>query len=619
MYRKPGTAGVLKGVLSGPYAGARRVVDAAKLPRAARQRLADVLTGRTAPTPLLHEGPGGLGARFRATWGALVALIALATLTAIGFADPRAAWAYQPRALVAAYAAASMLFTFAVLALVRRRALVSGTALAPGRYLLPLDVVEVPAADRAGDQQLIVTPLGSARDARVRVMERKAELVIAFEGGSEVRFALRSEREGEHALHQLEYAQSLLEELTYARRLERALAHDAFFDVRVDDSWEAVSPSGPVSKQTKRRRAFLHGPLATASVLALGGALGGAALAGRNWASDRALYLRALRSGTLESVDAYLARGTAHRADAEVVRDRLEAQRAELAQRSAESKRSAAMRGFEGSPRAEWELTPEEARLRAGLADTCEGLLRARAAPSHPEITGMMEGFVRRGRATGDALIPVRVDLRLGSRPAAVPESDEASLAATTVSAFERIFSQVCPASLVRFAIVKPRSMARSTEGAGAEALAPGLDVKVDVTWPKAPTWTFAADPDTYACGPPRDGRGRALPCPEGGRVAVHAPTYVFEVALRPLGAAPQGERSDGARPASFRLTLPPPAQAPTGVRARSLFEVPPSALPAGTYDPSVYTLLAARAFDRLYDELYGLFLRGDPEVPLRP
>jgi hypothetical protein len=37
--------GGLQGVLSGSYTGGERLVDAAKLPRAARQRLADVLTG----------------------------------------------------------------------------------------------------------------------------------------------------------------------------------------------------------------------------------------------------------------------------------------------------------------------------------------------------------------------------------------------------------------------------------------------------------------------------------------------------------------------------------------------------------------------------------------------
>ena len=49
----------------------------------------------------------------------------------------------------------------------------------------------------------------------------------------------------------------------------------------------------------------------------------------------------------------------------------------------------------------------------------------------------------------------------------------------------------------------------------------------------------------------------------------------------------------------------------PTAVRERSLLVVPQG-------EASVYPLLTARAFDRLYDELYGLVYAGDPRVPLR-
>ena len=38
----------------------------------------------------------------------------------------------------------------------------------------------------------------------------------------------------------------------------------------------------------------------------------------------------------------------------------------------------------------------------------------------------------------------------------------------------------------------------------------------------------------------------------------------------------------------------------------------------AGTLDANVVPLVTARAFDRLYDELYGLFFAGDPRVPVR-
>jgi len=580
MYRKPGSPGVLKGVLSGPYAGGRKLVDAAKLPRAARQRLADVLTGRADPTPILHEHPGGLASRFRATWGVLLAILALSSLTAMGFADPRAGWAYQPRGLVAGYAAAGVLLVLSLLSLYRRRALASGGALVPGRYLLPLDVVEVPPEDAAGDQIIAVTPLGDGRDARVRTSGRRDELVIVLDGGAEIAFPLRNEREGEHALRRLEHAQALLEALTYGRELEKSLANDAFFDIRVDGSWESLLPAGPTSGAVRRRKKLLHGSVATAAAVLVGTSLGWAAFVGRSWASDRALYLRALRIGTTESLEAYLVRGTSYREEATRLRDRLEAQRAALAEAARQS-RERSRPGFAPAAVSEWELTPEEAAQRRGSAERCLAGLRARASTAHPEVPAIMEKLVARARRTGDPIVPVRIDAQLGPRPADAPDSDHAARAARTLAAFERIFSETCPASLVRF-------VARPVERAniGAPGLSPGIDLKIDESWPAVPTWK-------------RPG------------LAIYAPRFVFEVTLH-------GEAVNDL--ASFRLTMDPPATPPTQVRPRSLFEVATgdAGQDAGPLDAGLVPLLTARAFDRLYDELYGLFFAGDPRVPLR-
>jgi hypothetical protein len=319
MYRKPGSPGVLEGVPAGPYSGGRRLVDATKLPAGARQRLADVLAGRADPTPILHEHPGRLASRSRATWGALLAIFALTTLIAIGFANPDAAWAYQPRAAAVGYAAAAMALSASVLALFRRRALTSGVALVPGRYLLPLDVVEVPARDAAGTQVLVVTPLGDGRDARVC---EGARLVIVLDDGAEVVFPLRTERDGEHALRRLEQAQTLLEDLTYRRDDAKALANDAFFEVRAAASWASLTPSGLQHRAPRRRLVSFHGPLATAGALAVGAALGWGTFVARGLACDRALFLRALRVGTTEALDAYLVRGTSYRVEAESLRAR---------------------------------------------------------------------------------------------------------------------------------------------------------------------------------------------------------------------------------------------------------------------------------------------------------
>ncbi|HEY8075957.1 MAG TPA: hypothetical protein VIF62_17640, partial [Labilithrix sp.] len=77
MYRKQGSLGALQGVLSGPYTGGARRVDVAKLTPATRRRLADVLSGRAEPSPILYERPGGALTRSRAASGFLAALIVL--------------------------------------------------------------------------------------------------------------------------------------------------------------------------------------------------------------------------------------------------------------------------------------------------------------------------------------------------------------------------------------------------------------------------------------------------------------------------------------------------------------------------------------------------------------
>ena len=177
----------------------------------------------------------------------------------------------------------------------------------------------------------------------------------------------------------------------------------------------------------------------------LGGVLGWGAFVGRGWACDRALYLRALRIGTTESLDEYLVRGTSYSDEATALRDRLEEQRAELARAAAQS-RARTRSGFEPSPRSEWELTPAEAAARSGSAEGCLASMRARASTTHPEVTSIMVGLIARARRTGDPVVPVRVDAHLGPRPAGVPESDHVARVARTISAFERIFSETCPA-----------------------------------------------------------------------------------------------------------------------------------------------------------------------------
>jgi hypothetical protein len=208
--------------------------------------------------------------------------------------------------------------------------------------------------------------------------------------------------------------------------------------------------------------------------------------------------------------------------------------------------------------------------------------LRAKAPPAYPAMPRIMEAFVRSATSSGDPTIPARLHVHTTGSAKWPARVDERTRATEVVRSFERIFSETCPASIVKLVVVPESS---------AVGRAPGLDVKVEVTWPPAPTWKLATAPD------------------RAGDLAIAAPTYVFEVALR--GIAPDDV-------ATFRLAMPPPDKPSMELRARSLFVLAGAPPPEGTFDERIHDVLSARAFDRLYDELWSLFFTGDPRVPLR-
>lgn len=575
MYRRQASLGAIQGVLSGPYAGGPRAVDAGRLPRAAKVRLADALAARAEPAPLLYERTGR-AAGSGPVWVVAAALSALVALTAAGFAHPTSPWALQPSWTVGAYAVAIAAAVLGVLSLVRRRARLGGAALLPGRYLLPLDVVFVPPADRAGRQVLEIWPMGDAREAAVVGQGRRASLSLRFEGGREVSFPLRADPDGDLALRRLEHAQRLLEDLTYGRELEKAVAHDVFFDLRADESWEAAAPSGAVRPVL----GWIHRPGATVTATALSLVLAVGALAGRNRLSDRALFLRALRAGTPEAFELYLSRGRAYRAEAEALRERLVAQRNEP-------------RTPREAPRPEWTLDASEAATRRQTSSDCLSALRAHASPAHPEVVGIAAALVERAVRTGDAKVPVRFTRTSARLPEELTEADLEAREVRLVWAFERVFSETCPAGILRFAWAPP----------GGGALERGLDVRYEVSI-AGDAWRVTPNPERFACGDVPAERS----CPPGGRLAVYPLRFSFEVALR----SGEGVAS------KFLLSMPPAAEPSQSVRPRSLFVLGGAAAPAGTFDERAYGAQTARAFDRLYDEIHALFFAGDPRVPLR-
>jgi hypothetical protein len=71
--------------------------------------------------------------------------------------------------------------------------------------------------------------------------------------------------------------------------------------------------------------------------------------------------------------------------------------------------------------------------------------------------------------------------------------------------------------------------------------------------------------------------------------------------------------RADDVENLAFQLTMPKPDKPLTTVRDKSLYRL------SADGDPKLVpaSAVSARAFDRLYDELYGFLFAGNPKVPL--
>lgn len=545
MYRRAAAQGPLQGVAAGPFTGGRKIVDAGKLTRAAKQRLVDCLAGRAEPSPIAYDRPSALASSVRAVWGAVAALVVLVVTFARGFDDRSSPWEVQPTYAIAIYLLSCGLFAFALLAILRRRFLVGGEALRPGRYLLPLDLIEISPIDSRGRQRIVVMPLGDARDCAVRGEGRKAELVITFVDTSQAVFALRADPGGQVTLRRLEHAQRLLEELTYTKDLSQSFAHDPFFDLRADGSWSSAAAGeedAPMSLRT--RRSIVAGNAGPAIAGAVAIALAFGTLAVRNGIARRLILARELHAQR-ERVAKELAEKRAKEEEEE------------------EKRREEAMKAFAAS-------NPPKSRA------TCLASFRKEPYRANEDIPAIVDAILRELDRTATARMPVvftRMDVA-DTRVSAEQWNDRERV---TVDTFARVVAEHCPTNVMRFVREDVAPSARPKWG---------LFIDYAVTWP-----TRSIVPRR---GVPRE------------TIEVALVNVVFDVKL--VGPEKSGK-------ASFRLTMPPPERLQMQRRAQTVF--PTTIEDDGTFDERVYESLTARAFDRLYDEIWSLFFTGNPRVPL--
>lgn len=420
-----------------------------------------------------------------------------------------------------------------------------------GVYLLPLDVVEV------GQDSVTVTPLGDVRQVTIEGLRGVPMLVLLFEHGARHVFPVASEQDAERAHAALERSQETLEALSGSIDLEKALDLDPFFTLRGTGARGQEARLWELSTRSPARLA-----VGWALVAVVGVAFGMGLWKFRNMASDQALFRQALAADSVAAYEGYLAVGQLRRREATsgLVRARLRGQLAADNQRFHEQELRSAV------------ATPDEAARDAcepavrpdATVDQALACYRRRAPAKHPEVVAWVEQRARQGQA-------ITVGFRHHGRVAPPARAAGAPLPCGRATA--RLDPLLCGRE--EAVLTALRQALSEVFPEGVLALRAGSDLDADLRVETTVT--------------PGKGEGEA--------------TYAFDVRL-----------ATGAKPTTFRLTLPPPDAPLTAPRVRSLYTIDAS---AGRPSREAQ-LLSARAFDRLYDEVFGLFFGGDPRVPLR-
>lgn len=558
MYRSLGKLSSF-GVPSGPYSGRPRRLVWRLLPPDVKRRLVATLEGHGRPAPIAIDVPRRSLLAKRLVLAALGGTVLLVALVVASW--PRA----QAPAFAPLYALAMLPVVLLGALLAHRRVVRGGAPLDPGKVLFPLDLL-------AFDGSVItLTPLGAVRDVGIEGDATAAKdplrLVLRFEDGAEATFPMPSATHADRTFDALVEAQKTLEVLSYGEDLERALDHDPFFAARVGGELDACA-----APEKSGRPLPLAVFFAVAGLVAL--ALGQVAFVATNRFSDEMRFQRAFASDREEAMVDYLDRGGLRVTEARyfLANRRLERRRIADVDRMRERvARNEAMLAALVAPGPKnppgFVLPRTPAQWNVAHADCLRALATRAPTPSKimPSLTALVDE-ARRGQG-GPARLPIRF-----TRTFAATE-DASGQVVAALDARERevrrairvVMAEVCP----------PAVLDLSTEASPSED-GPALRVRYAVK--------------------------KAVPRPLG-EVSLALSEIRFDVTLEVWPKKPVG----------FSLTMPAPEVAPTDVRERSVFRLDDGAAPSAR----VYGAWTARAFDRLYDEIYGLFFAGAVKVPL--
>jgi len=284
-----------------------RVVEFNKLPEKVRERFVESASGREWPMPILAD---------RLALGTAAAGWGFALLCAVGGLGALLFWGFgkvwdglQSAGFIALYALCLFLAVYSLLAILKRKRLVSSLPYPPGRYLLPMDFVD------ARTHALRVVPMAMLADFsgvhhHTNGAYTHTDLTFRFEDGSHETFTVRGKDQAELVLADLRQRQGEVSQAIQERNVEQLFMLDVFLEARLADTWEAEPPrffeqtAGPQAKP-------VTGVLAHAALVALaaGVVLAAPIWYARNLASDAAMFAQLSSDAPEEMVQVYIDQG----------------------------------------------------------------------------------------------------------------------------------------------------------------------------------------------------------------------------------------------------------------------------------------------------------------------
>ncbi len=570
-----------------------RKVDFNQLPQTVRERFVQCAQSQNQPVPILHEQLGLGMAIFG--WGSL-ALCAGGGLLALLFAGWGRVYgtmALQGPAYIFIYVVAIFTGVYSVLAIIRRKMLLSALPFAPGRYLFPMDFVD------ARTSELKIIPMSSMVDFKgvhhhTNGVYTNTLFTFTFEGGHTETMNIRGRSEAESALVSLQVTQGEVADAIENRDVDALYALDIFLEARMND-WQpaeqqpfadvgAVAPGaagqqffGGGAVQSRPMPALLR--YAALISLGLSVVVGVPTWLMRSRLGDDAVYKKLERSGSEYEVQAYVRKGGRH---AKKAKKKL---LPKVRLRSAKRKGTvtALRKVAKQYPKTKYErearkeITKLFAKTIAGFnaqaADDAEmrgfmaKLFAQLEKSDNPELT------VRFGKPSAKDLALADKILNKKVKGGVVPISghfDDASSRPreeAIVRYLNKAFASIFPADIMGL-----KKGARLTAGNADGGLAtPSIDINYEVS-PSGDTYTSDRTKKNFV----------------GIRVN-------FQVAMRVPGVD---------KPFSFNLKVEPPEH----------FQVRESSLGLGKYSGSsagrVYHAMASHAFEQLASKLRAVFFR---------